>query len=81
MAGGFHKPGDVENRLGYYLGQIRALDCSAKRASPRERRSDVSACRFGRESARSKGMFFVVVDMDLRRQRPPARLRTKRDEH
>lgn len=23
MARGFHKPGDVENRLGYYLGQIR----------------------------------------------------------
>ena len=22
MARGFHKPGDVENRLGYYLGQI-----------------------------------------------------------
>jgi enoyl-CoA hydratase/carnithine racemase len=22
MASGFHKPGDVENRLGYYLGQI-----------------------------------------------------------
>jgi hypothetical protein len=22
MAGGFHKPGDVENRLGYYVGQI-----------------------------------------------------------
>ena len=22
MACGFHKPGDVENRLGYYLGQI-----------------------------------------------------------
>jgi hypothetical protein len=22
MAKGFHKPGDVENRLGYYLGQI-----------------------------------------------------------
>jgi enoyl-CoA hydratase/carnithine racemase len=24
MAHGFHKPGDVENRLGYYLGQIPA---------------------------------------------------------
>jgi enoyl-CoA hydratase/carnithine racemase len=22
MASGFHKPGDVENRLGYYLGEI-----------------------------------------------------------
>jgi hypothetical protein len=22
MARGFHKPGDVENRLGYYLSQI-----------------------------------------------------------
>jgi hypothetical protein len=22
MARGFHQPGDVENRLGYYLGQI-----------------------------------------------------------
>jgi hypothetical protein len=22
MDSGFHKPGDVENRLGYYLGQI-----------------------------------------------------------
>jgi hypothetical protein len=22
MARGFHKPGDVENRLGYYLGQL-----------------------------------------------------------
>jgi hypothetical protein len=22
VAGGFHKPGDVENRLEYYLGQI-----------------------------------------------------------
>ena len=22
MARGFHKPGDVENRLGYYVGQI-----------------------------------------------------------
>ncbi len=22
VARGFHKPGDVENRLGYYLGQI-----------------------------------------------------------
>jgi hypothetical protein len=22
MARGFHKPGDAENRLGYYLGQI-----------------------------------------------------------
>ena len=22
MARGFHKPGDVENRLGYYLGEI-----------------------------------------------------------
>jgi hypothetical protein len=22
IARGFHKPGDVENRLGYYLGQI-----------------------------------------------------------
>jgi hypothetical protein len=22
MASGFHKPGDVENRLGYYLGQL-----------------------------------------------------------
>jgi hypothetical protein len=22
IASGFHKPGDVENRLGYYLGQI-----------------------------------------------------------
>jgi hypothetical protein len=22
MDRGFHKPGDVENRLGYYLGQI-----------------------------------------------------------
>jgi hypothetical protein len=22
MARGFHKPGDIENRLGYYLGQI-----------------------------------------------------------
>jgi hypothetical protein len=22
MVRGFHKPGDVENRLGYYLGQI-----------------------------------------------------------
>jgi hypothetical protein len=22
MARGFHEPGDVENRLGYYLGQI-----------------------------------------------------------
>jgi hypothetical protein len=22
MARGFHKPGDVENRLGFYLGQI-----------------------------------------------------------
>jgi hypothetical protein len=22
LALGFHKPGDVENRLGYYLGQI-----------------------------------------------------------
>ena len=22
MAGGFHKPGDAENRLGYYLGQM-----------------------------------------------------------
>jgi hypothetical protein len=22
MARGFHKPGDVENRLGYYLGQV-----------------------------------------------------------
>ncbi len=22
MERGFHKPGDVENRLGYYLGQI-----------------------------------------------------------
>ena len=26
MARAFHKPGDVENRLGYYLGQIA---CSA----------------------------------------------------
>jgi len=24
MALGFHKPGDAENRLGYYLGQIAA---------------------------------------------------------
>ena len=23
IAGGFHRPGDVENRLGYYLGQIK----------------------------------------------------------
>jgi hypothetical protein len=23
MARGFHKPGDVENRLGYYVGQIK----------------------------------------------------------
>jgi hypothetical protein len=23
IARGFHKPGDVENRLGYYVGQIR----------------------------------------------------------
>jgi hypothetical protein len=22
MARGFHKPGDVEDRLGYYLGQL-----------------------------------------------------------
>jgi tartrate dehydratase beta subunit/fumarate hydratase class I family protein len=22
MASGFHKPGDVENRLGYHLGQL-----------------------------------------------------------
>jgi hypothetical protein len=22
MAQGFHKPGDVENRLGYYVGQL-----------------------------------------------------------
>ena len=22
MARGFHKPGDIENRLGYYLGRI-----------------------------------------------------------
>jgi enoyl-CoA hydratase/carnithine racemase len=26
MARGFHKPGDVENRLGYYLGQISPRD-------------------------------------------------------
>ena len=32
MARGFHKPGDVENRLGYYLGQI-AREAGARRDS------------------------------------------------
>ena len=31
MARGFHKPGDVENRLEYYLGQITARQAATRR--------------------------------------------------
>jgi hypothetical protein len=33
MEKGFHKPGDVENRLGYHVGQLGAQPSSRGRAS------------------------------------------------
>jgi len=44
MGRGFHKPGNVENRLGYYLGQIARSAAAGQTLGSSKKQRDFGEC-------------------------------------